>query len=126
SVPKEIMEKCTYMTPNEIELEDMLQVVSLETIKQKLMVTLGSLLVSYYAPGDERHAAGYGVALRDTTGAGDTSNAALAAMLAKGWSVLEAIRFANAAAACSITKEGAQSGMPTFDEVQCFIEENQV
>lgn len=125
-VPKEILEKCTYMTPNEIELEDMLQLVSFETIKEKLMVTLGSLGVSYYADGDERQVEGYQVEVKDTTGAGDTFNGVLAAMLAKGWSVLEAIRFANAAAACSITKEGAQSGMPTFEEIQHFMEENQV
>src|SRR5699024_7575445 len=106
--------------------EDMLQLVSFDTIKGKLMVTLGSLGESYYADGGERQVEGYQVEVKDTTGTGDTFNGVIAAMLAKDLSVLEAIRFANAAAACSITKEGAQSGMPTFDEIQHFMEENHV
>lgn len=126
SLPKDTLEKCSYMTPNEIELEDMLQLVPFETIKEKLIVTLGSFGISYYADGDERQVEGYQVEVKDTTGAGDTFNGVLAAMLAKGWSAVESIRFANAAAACSITKEGAQSGMPTFNEIQRFMEENQV
>lgn len=122
ALSKEILEKCTYITPNEIELTDMLKLVSFETMKEKLVVTLGSLGVSYYAQGDERQVEGYHVEVKDTTGAGDTFNGVLAAMLAKKWSTVEAIRFANAAAGLSITKEGAQSGMPSLNEIHAFIE----
>ena len=53
----------------------------------------------------------------DTTGAGDTVNGALAAELARGASLVEAARFALAAAAVSTTKPGARGGMPRRAEV---------
>ncbi|HLQ96609.1 MAG TPA: ribokinase [Pseudogracilibacillus sp.] len=122
ALSKETLEMCTYMTPNEIELADMLQLVPFEVMKEKLIVTLGSYGVSYYDQGDERQVEGYDVAVKDTTGAGDTFNGVLAAMIAKKWSTVEAIRFANAAAGLSITKEGAQRGVPTLNEIYSFIE----
>lgn len=48
----------------------------------------------------------------DTTGAGDTFNGTLAAFLAEGHSLGSAIRLANAAAALSIGRRGARTGMP--------------
>lgn len=53
----------------------------------------------------------------DTTGAGDAFNAALSYCLASGWSIEECVSFAGKAASLSVTKFGAQSGMPTFEEV---------
>jgi ribokinase len=54
----------------------------------------------------------------DTTGAGDTFNAAFAVAAAEGKKIKECIRFANRAASLSIIKLGAQSGMPTREEVE--------
>jgi ribokinase len=54
----------------------------------------------------------------DTTGAGDTVNGALAAELAAGRSLADAVRFAIAAAAVSTGKEGARGGMPRREEVR--------
>jgi len=53
----------------------------------------------------------------DTTGAGDTVNGALAAELAAGRPLREAVRFALAAAALSTRVAGAREGMPRRDEV---------
>jgi ribokinase len=50
----------------------------------------------------------------DTVGAGDTFTGALAAALARGLNVLEAARWANAAAALSVLGHGAIGGMPTL------------
>ena len=50
----------------------------------------------------------------DTTGAGDTFNGAFAFGLASGYSVEEALRFANVAASLSTEKYGAQGGMPSI------------
>jgi len=53
----------------------------------------------------------------DTTGAGDCFVGALAARLAAGVTPVEAARYANAAAACSVERLGAAPSMPTTREV---------
>lgn len=53
----------------------------------------------------------------DTTGAGDCFVGALAARLAAGVTSVEAARYANAAAACSVERLGAAPSMPTAREV---------
>jgi ribokinase len=53
----------------------------------------------------------------DTTGAGDCFVGALAARLATGAEIVDAARYANAAAACSVERLGAAPSMPTRKEV---------
>jgi ribokinase len=72
-------------------------------------------------PGSETHVAGFAVDVMDTTAAGDTFNAALAVALAEGQPVVEGARFANAAAAISVTRLGAQSSAPNRAEVDAFL-----
>jgi ribokinase len=64
---------------------------------------------------------GFPVEAIDTTAAGDAFNGALAVRLAEGSSLIEAARFANAAAALSVTKAGAVSSMPSRFEVDRFL-----
>ena len=69
-------------------------------------------------------ACAYQVAAVDTTGAGDTFNGALAVAIAEGEELQKAIHFANIAAGLSVTKLGAQGGMPLRDklrEVQMIV-----
>jgi ribokinase len=61
------------------------------------------------------------VQVRDTTAAGDTFNAALALALAEGRQMEQALAFANAAAALSVTRLGAQASVPTRMEVEAFL-----
>ena len=68
-----------------------------------------------------RHFPGFAVEVRDTTAAGDTFNAALGVALAEGRPVEEAIPFANAAAAISVTRLGAQVSAPSRAEVDEFL-----
>jgi ribokinase len=57
----------------------------------------------------------------DTTAAGDVFNGVLAVALAEGKPIKDAILFANAAAALSVTKLGAQPSAPTKKEIYDFI-----
>ncbi len=56
----------------------------------------------------------------DTTAAGDVFNAGLAVALAEGIDLYRACLFANAAAALSVTRYGAQSAIPGRLEVEEF------
>jgi ribokinase len=53
----------------------------------------------------------------DTTAAGDVFNGYLAASLAKGLNMKEAIKESNKAAAISVTRKGAQPSIPYADEL---------
>lgn len=57
----------------------------------------------------------------DTTGAGDTFCGALVAALSHGLAPQEALRQASAAAALACTRHGAQSSVPSSDEVDTFL-----
>jgi len=67
------------------------------------------------------HQPAFPVEARDTTAAGDTFNAALAVALAEGQAIPAALRFANAAAAISVTRMGAQSSAPARAEVDAML-----
>jgi ribokinase len=76
----------------------------------------------WYHRGDESfHVPGFVVDAVDATAAGDTFNAGLAIALAERAEIREALRFANAAAAISVTRAGAQTSAPARAEVDEFI-----
>jgi len=64
---------------------------------------------------------GFKVKAVDTTAAGDVFNGALAVAIAENKPIREAISFANAAAALSVTKLGAQPSAPTKEEIDKFL-----
>ena len=70
----------------------------------------------------EIHAPPFAVEAKDATAAGDTFNAALAVALAEDQPMPEALRFANAAAAISVTRKGAQSSAPGRKEVDQLLQ----
>jgi ribokinase len=59
----------------------------------------------------------------DSTAAGDTFNAALAVALVEGMAIEQALRFASAAAAISVTRAGAQTSAPARTEVESLLAE---
>jgi len=61
--------------------------------------------------------AGRAVKAVDTTGAGDCFVGALAAQLANGKAIREALEYANAAASICVQRMGAAPSMPTAAEV---------
>ena len=86
-----------------------------------VVLKLGSQGCFYADPLESYHVEGFGVDAVDTTAAGDTFNAALAVALSEGKQMRDALRFANAAAAISVTRVGAQASVPSRDEVDAFL-----
>ena len=121
-ISKNVVEKATYITPNEWEASVLFENKDIhEALKEfpnKLLVTEGKNGVRYYDGEDEVLVPTYVVDAVDTTGAGDTFNAAFAVAIAEGNSIKDSIRFANRAASLSVTKFGAQGGMPTREDVE--------
>lgn len=124
-VPQEVIDNAAYITPNEHEAEilfrDMKPAEALRQHPNKLFITEGSRGVRYFDGHEEVLVPTYKVEAVDTTGAGDTFNAAFAVALAEGKSIQDSVRFANRAASLSVTKFGAQGGMPTRDEVEATL-----
>jgi ribokinase len=121
-----------YITPNETEFELLSgKVYSSEedlaigmqqwqkTYEQTVILTRGEHGCSYLNPinGELCTIPAILVQVVDTTGAGDAFNAALCYGISTGLSLEQTIQFAVKAASLSVTKFGAQSGMPTYIEV---------
>ena len=117
----ETIEKVTYLTPNEYEANILFDVDDYRKIlyqyPNKLFVTEGEKGVRYHDGKTEVVIPTYKVKVADTTGAGDTFNSAFAIALVEGKAIYESLKFANRAASLSVTKFGAQGGMPTRTEV---------
>lgn len=60
----------------------------------------------------------------DTTAAGDSFTAALAVMLAQGKDLKEAAIFANYVSAIVVTRKGAQSSIPSWEEVTEYMQKS--
>lgn len=123
-LPKDLLLQVDYLTPNEHEQTVLLSSIDedeLYDMKEKCIVTKGANGVTIYQHQKETTIPSYKVNVIDTTGAGDTFNGALAVSLSKGKTLQEACYFANAAASLSVTKLGAQTGIPTLEEVETFL-----
>ena len=127
-LPADWLQLARYATPNQHELAILLGAdpstdfrALMQAAPCPIVLTRGSEGAWYRAQGDGKpiHQNGFPVEVVDSTGAGDTFNAALAVFLKEG--LPEALRKACAAAALSVTKLGAQGGMPRLNEVQAFL-----
>ena len=89
--------------------------------EQTVCVTLGRRGVLAVVNGEASVIAGRAVKAVDTTGAGDCLVGALAAQLARGSAILDALNYANAAASICVQRMGASPSMPTAAEVAAII-----
>jgi ribokinase len=126
-LPKELLEMVDYVTPNEHEQALLFASIEgsdqeLEKLMEKCIVTKGSKGVMFYKNGEKVEIPSIQVEAVDTTGAGDSFNGSLASGLCEGLEIDEACRFANVVGAISVTKLGAQTGMPTKKEVEEFLQ----
>jgi ribokinase len=88
-----------------------------------VIITLGTagVLVAQAGQAPQRWPA-FSVEAVDTTAAGDAFNGALAACLGRGHTLADAVQYAQAVAALSVTRMGAQPSLPYAMEVDAFLE----
>lgn len=136
ALPASLLALVDIITPNETEAEQLTGIkvsdASSAAAAAKHLHTQGiaTVLITLGAKGvwlSEQGSSGqlvpsFVVNAVDTTAAGDTFNGALLAALASAHSLLEAVRFAQAAAALSVTRRGAQTSIPYYDEIISFWE----
>jgi ribokinase len=128
-LPTELYPLVDVLTPNEHEAAALTDERAPEAAARALLargvktaiVTLGAAgVLLATGNGVETHA-GFRVEAVDTTAAGDAFNGGLAVARARGEPRLAAIRYAQAAAALSVTRLGAQPSLPTAAEVAAFL-----
>ncbi|MEI7947262.1 MAG: ribokinase [bacterium] len=133
-LPDELLKKISIITPNETEAElltginvDSDQAAAQAADKllargvKTVIITLGSRGAFVVGDGVRKLVPGFKVKAVDTTAAGDTFNGALAVALVEGQALTNAVRFANAAAALSVTRLGAQTSVPTRKEIEKML-----
>lgn len=131
-LPPELLAEIDILTPNESEACLLLGAplrritfhdapgVARDLLKigpRAVVLKLGDQGCYYSGPQGDIASPGFSVEAVDTTAAGDTFNAALAVALAEARTMEDALRFANAAAAISVTRLGAQASAPSRAEV---------
>lgn len=90
-----------------------------------ILITLGAKGVWLSVGGKGELISGFRVVATDTTAAGDTFNGALVTGLLEQLPLKSAIKFAHAAAAISVTRFGAQTSIPSREEVDAFLAEHE-
>jgi ribokinase len=92
---------------------------------EKVIITLGSQGAFVLTKNEKVSVPSYKVDAVDTTAAGDTFCGAFAVALVEGKFLKEALQFASAAAAISVTRMGAQPSAPKRTEIDKFLKENE-
>jgi len=134
SLDDALLANVSYLTPNETELEilsglPVRDVGEAERAAKRLLdkgvrhiiVTLADKGALICTESGTEHVPGFPVQAVDTVAAGDSFNGALAVQLIGGKPLAEAVRYANAVGALTVTKQGAIPSLPTADEVQAFL-----
>ena len=132
---KEILGMVDYITPNETELsiltglptetDEEVIVAAKELLSfgtKTIIATLGSRGALIATNENIEIVSGYKVKAVDTVAAGDSFNGAFAVALTEGKTLQEAVKFANAMGALTVTEKGAIPSLHTRKQVEEFAE----
>jgi len=133
-LPNSLLERISILTPNETEAELLTGIKVTDAAAAAkacsklrsrgvgiVILTLGKRGAFLADADGQRLVPGFKVKTVDSTAAGDIFNGALSVALAEGKAVFDAVRFANAAAALSVTRLGAQPSAPSRADIEKFI-----
>ncbi|MFW5641835.1 MAG: ribokinase [Roseicyclus sp.] len=136
ALPEGMLALCDYVTPNETEAEALTGIAVRDMasaeraaadlmargVRRAVVLTLGAGGCLWFDGTDRLHLPAFDAGpLVETTGAGDAFNGGLAVALAEGKAPREALRFANATAAISVTRAGTAPSMPSRAEVEALL-----
>jgi ribokinase len=134
-MPRDLIGLCDVIVPNEIEAEAMTgtavrSIDDAAAVARQLfdagasaaVITLGERGVLVADRDGATHIQAIPVDVVDTTGAGDVFIGALTYVLGRAEPLRRAARYANAAAALSVTKVGTQASFPSRVEVDEFVD----
>lgn len=129
-LPDELFKQVSIITPNETEAEILTGInicdesdarsAAIELNKKgvrAVIITLGEKGAYFHNGDTSMLIPSFKVKPVDSTAAGDVFNGALAVAIAEGKPMTDAIKFANAAAAISVTKLGAQPSAPKRNQI---------
>ena len=132
--PEELFGLIDIITPNEIEASQLVgfTVDGVTTARQaasslqqmgvkNVIITLGSQGSLYSNETESYWIKPIDVPVVDTVAAGDAFNGALTVALASGKKIEEAVRWATVGGALSVTKNGAQSSLPSKESFQQLL-----
>ncbi|MGK7934737.1 MAG: ribokinase [Xenococcaceae cyanobacterium] len=136
NLPDELYRLVDIITPNEVEASQLVgfTVDGVTTARQaatflhqmgarKVIITLGNQGAFCSTQEESFWVKPIPVKVVDAVAAGDAFNGALAAALASGKSLREAVEWGNIAGALSVTKNGAQPSLPDLDTFMKMLSE---
>ena len=128
-----LLSRIDIFTPNESECEIItgIAINSIDDAKgavdylnkkgiPQVIITLGGKGVVYNDTEGIVHRTVPEVKVVDTTAAGDSFSGAVAVALSNGISIAEAVEFGNIVGTLTVTKKGAQTSLPTIEDVNSF------
>jgi ribokinase len=137
ALPRTIVSRVAFLTPNETEsctlcgipVSRLNRATAAECAKKLQAKGAANVIVKMgargaYVVGSDgllKMVPSFKVPVVDTTAAGDAFNAGLAVAVLRGLSLEEAVRYAVAVGAVSVTRAGAQPAMPTAEEVERLL-----
>lgn len=132
-LPPELLARVSVLVPNRSELgllagcdepegeDEVAAAVASLGFDGVVVVTLGDEGALLVEGGSAKRYPAVPVDAIDATGAGDAFCGALVFGLSQGWDLETAVPFAVAAGSVAVTRLGAQSAMPTRDEVEAVL-----
>jgi ribokinase len=138
NLSNELLGKVDVLTPNITEAaklsgvnasepRDLAVIVKKKFNIKNVIVTMGKegTAISSEQGSGAIYIPSYQVDAVDATGAGDAFNGGLVVAWSQGKNLEDAVRYANAVGALSTTHFGAQSALPTAEEVRTFLNMNE-
>lgn len=132
----EILKNVSILTPNETETQLLtgIEVTDAATAERAakslqqrgvktVIITMGAAGAYVYSTEFKGMIPTFPVKAVDTTAAGDVFNGALAVAFAESHNLQSSVRFANAAAALSVTRLGAQTSAPKWNQIMDMLSE---